>query len=636
MRNIQKLKRYFQVAQNMGARYMIYRLQHELEKRTGQLKKRHPTNPPLKEIISLDAWKKDTPRFLFGTRDSVVFHKDKSDELENKLGKIISGHTQFFFNEWMDLGKDYDWVTHPITGFKFDTTLHWSQIEDFSANQGDIKYVWEKSRFTFLLDIIRYDHHCESDHSQFVFTQIECWIDKNPVNQGPNWKCSQETSLRIFNWTFALNFYKDSSALTPTLWNKIIHVIYWSLHHVFHHIDFSRIAVRNNHAITETLFLALSELLFPFIPETVEWSKKGRVWFEKEIAYQVYDDGTFLQFSMNYHRVLVQLFTLGISISERNGKPFKKEVYEKAYQSLLFLTSCQDHKTGFLPNYGANDGALFFPLSTQHFRDYRPQLNALHGLLTGELLYGEFAREEFDWVSPIIRKPQFSFQPIQLKDGLFSFKNGGYYVIRDADTLTFIRCGSHKDRPQQADNLHLDIWVSGTNILSDSGTYKYNCEPAFKENFEGTIGHNTVTIEKKSQMMKGSRFIWFFWTQGIDATLAETDDEWEFEGKISAFRYLFGNCEHVRVVKKKKGIPNWEVIDELIHVPSEVSAYQVWNSRNFNEINLKVDSEYSSYNNPLSKEKGYFSEKYGEYTEIERVYLPLHSSKIHTSLVYKP
>ena len=35
--------------------------------------------------------------------------------------------------------------------------------------------------------------------------------------------------------------------------------------------------------------------------------------FEKEIDYQIYKDGTYLQFSMNYQRVVVQLLTWVLS-----------------------------------------------------------------------------------------------------------------------------------------------------------------------------------------------------------------------------------------------------------------------------------------------------------------------------------
>src|SRR5690606_39335330 len=50
----------------------------------------------------------------------------------------------------------------------------------------------------------------EKDLSEFVFAEIESWIDANPINHGPNWRCSQEISLRVFNWCFALYYYQNA------------------------------------------------------------------------------------------------------------------------------------------------------------------------------------------------------------------------------------------------------------------------------------------------------------------------------------------------------------------------------------------------------------------------------------------
>ena len=364
------------IIKNMGLRYTLYRVQHELEKKAGVLKRRHPIDPPVKKFVSLEQFRRNSPRFVIHEREKIAFEKHPNADLKNRAERIIRGEVPFFSSEWKDLGKDYDWITNPDNGYRYDINKHWSEIADFSSATGDIKYAWEKSRFTLLLTIIRNDYHHDEDHSGFVFDEIAHWIDANPVNRGPNWRCSQEISLRILNWCFALQFYKHSAALTEERWDKIQHVIYWSLHHVYHHIDFSRIAVRNNHAITETLFLTLSHMLFPFIPETKKWSEKGRKWFEQEIANQIYEDGTFLQFSMNYHRVVIQLLTLGISLTEMQGKPFSEGVYKKAHKSLNFLYQCAQDETAHLPNYGANDGAWFFPLSDTDYRDFRPQLNA--------------------------------------------------------------------------------------------------------------------------------------------------------------------------------------------------------------------------------------------------------------------
>ena len=82
-----------------------------------------------------------------------------------------------------------------------------------------------------------------------------------------------------------------------------------------------------------------------------------------------------------------------------------------------------------------------------------------------------------------------------LQLGFHQFNLGGYYILREKDTLTFIRCGNHKDRPSQADNLHLDIWYKGENILLDGGSYKYNTSDEDIKYFMGTASHNTVMLD---------------------------------------------------------------------------------------------------------------------------------------------
>lgn len=573
-----------QIIRNMGIRFFSYRILHEIEKKSGILKKRHPATPPKQHFVTVEQWRSNTPLFVIGCRESlegVGFGLEKRADvsLKESTERILSGELQFFSSEWLDLGVDYDWLTNPSTGYSYDSGKHWSEIPDFSGASGDIKYVWEKSRFTWLLTLIRYDYHNGEDHSEFVFSQIESWIDAIPVNLGPNWRCSQEISLRVFNWCYALHYYKNSGALTEERWGKIQNVIYWSLHHVYNHIDFSRIAVRNNHAITETLFLAMSEILFPFIPETSTWSLKGRRWFEQEIDYQIYEDGTFLQFSMNYHRVVVQLLSFGISLASIGGKSFSAHVYEKAYKSVNFLYQCSDLGNGYLPNYGSNDGAWFFPLSSTDYRDYRPQLNTLHKLLTGADLYDDaLIKEDSYWVGAISCAAKKPFPEIKMHYGLSSFVNGGYYLIREKETLSFIKCGSYKDRPAHADNLHLDVWHKGVNVLCDAGSFKYNTVESLVKYFSGTESHNTVMLDNYDQMLKGPRFMWFNWSKAVDASLTENVTDYVFEGAVSCFTYIGKNIVHRRKVVKSKVEPEWVVYDAIENKPSNLVMRQLWHS----------------------------------------------------------
>ena len=82
-----------------------------------------------------------------------------------------------------------------------------------------------------MYDIIRYDYHFSDDQSKFVIDEILDFIEKNPINKGPNYKCSQEISIRLFNWIFTLYYYKDFKHLTSNNFNiiKILFILSFNI-----------------------------------------------------------------------------------------------------------------------------------------------------------------------------------------------------------------------------------------------------------------------------------------------------------------------------------------------------------------------------------------------------------------------
>ncbi|WP_298741176.1 alginate lyase family protein [uncultured Chitinophaga sp.] len=569
------LKRSVDVARNMGWRYMAFRSVYELQLKSGRLRKNFPEAPPFVQYLSLDQWKSSSVRFFFRSREEMTVPKMPLPSLKERYQQIRQGRFPFFNGPLLDIGQQHNWMQNPDTGFVYDASRHWTTINDYSREAGDIKYVWEKARFAYLYDVIRYDYHYGEDCSEWVFAEILSWINANQVNCGPHYKCSQEISLRVLNWTFALFYYRNAPALTAEVFDKIQYAIYWQLHHVFENIHFSRIAVRNNHAITETLALYLGGLLYPELPDAAKWKASGKYWFEQEIAYQVYADGTFLQFSMNYHRVVVQLLTWALRLAELNGEQWNGMVLEQSRQSLAFLRTSMNDSNGWLPNYGANDGALFFRLNECHYRDYRPQLQALAALLDMDPALPELC-EDMYWYG---LRPGNRLTPVlQPFRSCYQFTAGGYYICREEDGLTFLRCGNHKDRPSQADNLHLDIWYKGVNILMDAGSYKYNTDEATLKYFMGTASHNTVMLGDYDQMEKGPRFIWYNWTQCENASLRETGTEYIWEGVITAFRHVAKGIRHFRRVRKMKDRPLWIIEDHILNKPAGLPMLQLWHT----------------------------------------------------------
>ncbi|MBX2905918.1 MAG: alginate lyase family protein [Taibaiella sp.] len=628
---IARLKNMLNLARNMGARYVSYRVKHEVLRRTGLLKGRFPKAPATRTYITLGQWKELPAKFFFQNRSELMLAKKPSDELAQRFQWIKEGKLLMFNSLLTDLGTNYDWITNPDAGYVYDITKHWTEIPDYSPQAGDIKYVWEKSRFSDLYDIIRYDHHFSQDNAELVFRDIISWIDKNPVNCGPNYRCSQEMSLRILNWTFALHFYRDSPALSEAVFSKMQYAIYWHLHHIYNNINFSRIAVRNNHAITETLMLYLAGIFYPTLPGVQKWKEYGKKWFEEEIAYQVYEDGTFLQFSMNYHRVVIQLLTWAITLSEKNGEVFSEVVYDRARKSVQFLRTCMVEENGWLPNYGANDGALFFRLSDTHYRDYRPQLQALSACLGMDIDITTAFEDELWYGSQVAMKQRWSPKP-----GIHSFDIGGYYIIREPETLTFIRCGSYKDRPSQADNLHLDVWYKGRNVLMDAGSYKYNTDSETIRYFSGTRSHNTVMLNDLDQMQKGGRFIWYNWTKRIDASIREEETLFRFKGSIHAFAHLSPGITHTRTITKRKGEPTWVVHDVVSGAPHGTQLTQLWHVAKEEVQNIELIPSKNSDGAVIVAEKaGWYSSLYGAKEENIEMAFSVAGSEITTTFSIK-
>jgi hypothetical protein len=172
----------------MGWRYAAFRLLHLLHIKTGLFKLKFPINSKFRTFMSLGDWKKLNLPFLINSKEAIELDKNLSESLESRFRKSLKNNITFFNSQQFQLDKETQWSVNPSNGYKYDVDKHWSKIPDLSKEAGDIKFVWEKARFSYLYDILRYDHHSGSDQSSFVLSEIEDFIDSNPINLGPQYK----------------------------------------------------------------------------------------------------------------------------------------------------------------------------------------------------------------------------------------------------------------------------------------------------------------------------------------------------------------------------------------------------------------------------------------------------------------
>lgn len=588
----------------MGLRYTAYRLEYEVRRKLGLLKKKFSTSTADSKYISLKDWQALELPFFFNRKSDLTIKQEVSEGLMERIANMKKGIFRFFSSQDVDLGIDYDWVTNPDTGYTYDTSIHWSMIETLSV-AGDIKYVWEKSRFCYVYDLIKLEQATGESQAEFIFKELDSWIAANPENCGPNYVCSQEISIRLLNWSFALMYYRDATELTEDRFLSYTNAIYKQVKHVEQNINFSRICVRNNHAITECFMLYFAGVMFPYFPESKKWLKMGKRFLEEEVNFQFFDDGGYIQYSHNYHRVALQVMTWALTIGKKAGTIWSETLKSKLNKSLIQLNSLIDDKSGHLPNYGNNDGALFFQLSDSDYRDYRPQLNALAYALSSNVNYtNELALSDTKWYTNSLNFKS----TIATLDSIF--KDSGLYILQDEDLRVIVKCTSHTYRPAQADNLHIDVWYKGENILLDGGTYKYNTTEEELNYFMGTASHNTVMLGDFNQMKKASRFIWNFWTKASAVSMQETDTAIHFEGTIQAYQELSNSILHTRKLILHKGKNCIEIKDTVHNKPKSLIAKQLWHTSKKGKIEVESSVQVVS-------EKAWQSPMYGQKEQID-------------------
>ncbi|MDP5787896.1 hypothetical protein P3829_28240 [Pseudomonas aeruginosa] len=97
-----------------------------------------------------------------------------------------------------------DWHSNLLTGMGMtNSDRNWWEIPDFDLAVGDIKAVWEASRFDWVPALAQKALAGESGALDKLNAWLNDWCMNNPPYKGPNWKCGQEASIRVMHLALA-------------------------------------------------------------------------------------------------------------------------------------------------------------------------------------------------------------------------------------------------------------------------------------------------------------------------------------------------------------------------------------------------------------------------------------------------
>jgi hypothetical protein len=470
---------------------------------------------------------------------------------------ILGGKCKIFGNQIVDIFPE-----------GIDSSHIWTDYETRKVPLpvDDIKFIWEPARLGWMFSLARaYTIGEVPSLGKDAWRLLETFLQRNPVNQGPNWMNGQEVALRIFALVFFHEVFRNDSGMPADWDHTLARAVVTHAKRIPTTLVYAR-SQQNNHLLVEAAGLYTAGVFLPDHPNAGEWRKTGWQVFHKALDAQIQADGTYAQYSTNYHRLMLQVALWMKAISMRAGDEFPETSTLKLAAATNWLKKLTDPRTGRVPNYGHNDGAYIFPLSGFPFEDYRPVVKAtdyFFGVSESPAESDEMTLW-FEWLAggSIQRKVQNSQNPPIESNRTLSKGNSSAVMFGPYYT----------GRPGQADVLHTEIWWAGKPIAMDAGTYLYNAAPPWNNVLAQTKFHNTVSVFEQNQMQRAGRFLW------LDCPNVKWDDS---NGTLTSMSASQDGYRRFGVIHKRQieymYKNTWRVHDQILPIKNgDNSDIDVW------------------------------------------------------------
>lgn len=379
-----------------------------------------------------------------------------------------------------------------------------------AGNFSDVKFLWEPARFGWACTLGRaYRLTGDESYAGAFWQHTETFLAANPAYIGPNWSSAQEAALRLMVLVWAYQVFAPSPQTTPVRCGCLAQAVAESAARIPPTLIYAR-AQNNNHLLSEAAGLYTASLFLPDHPMAKRWRKLGWHWFNQGVQQQFDADGAYIQHSVNYHRLALQLALWVSYLAEIHHQPLPGLTRQRLAAATRWLLALSDPHTGCLPNLGPNDGSYIFPLADGPFDDFRPVLQAAASAFLDEHPFPNGTWDEMQmWlaVSRNIEQPRSgapAANPAQTPHTLHH---------PQLDSWAYLRIANFHSRPGHADQLHLDMWWRGMNVAQDAGTFLYNAPHPWDNALTHAAVHNTLTVSGLDQMIRAGRFLYLDWAQ---------------------------------------------------------------------------------------------------------------------------
>ncbi len=431
--------------------------------------------------------------------------------LRERAERILAHELDLLGSGPVRLGPEIDWHLDFKSGRRWPVEP--SQSIDYAelGRPSDVKVPWEISRCQHLTALGRaWAIDGDPRWPREVAAQIDSWIAANPIGFGVNWACTMDVALRAASWIWTLDLlsHEGATALPAQTFERVLVSLYAHGLWIPEHLELGE--VNGNHFLSDALGMVACGSLFAGSRDGDAWLEGGLRLLEREIQAQVDDDGVDIEASVPYHRLVLEIFLVGMRLAEAGGRSVSK-AYRDRLRAMLAFVEAYVTPEGLSPVVGDADDGRALILGETEMRDHRYLLS------TGAVLFGEsgwasraqtlyqdtlwfLGPDALDRFDRLLAAPADGATSSGGTDvstrvfpdaGFFVLRSPGQYLFVDAGPVGFRGRGGHGHN----DCLSFEWHALGRPLLTDSGAYVYTASVEWRNRFRSTASHNAIRID---------------------------------------------------------------------------------------------------------------------------------------------
>jgi hypothetical protein len=502
---------------------------------------------------------------LFGARDltASLFRRRFPVECERLLrraDRAVAGRFDLLGLCDVSFGHPIDWQLEPLSQ-KRTGNAHWSAINYLDPDvAGDKKITWELNRHGHFVTLGQAYLLTKNDrYAEAFIDQLTSWLEANPPCRGINWASSLEVAIRCIAWLWALPCFAWSRRLSPTIIWRVLKSLVQQGGHVESYL--SHYFAPNTHLTGEALGLLYLGTALPWVTDAARWRELGLRILLEQLPRQVQPDGVYFEHASYYHRYTTDFYVHTMLLARARGLVLPQAVSQtlgRLLDHLLWITRPDGRST----LYGDEDGGRLLALHQREASDFRDTLQvgaALCGEGTWKWAAGPAGPEVLWLLGPEGLETYDRLWSVEPDSLVRRFPASGFVVLRDGwskrSTYVFVDAASHGAMNYvhaHADALSFEYASGGVTWIVDPGTYTYTKDPALRDQFRTSSGHNTLVVEGQSQSQPNGPFSW---SQVADTTLQEvtaTAEAASCKGEHNGYERLDPPVRHQRSIQLVK------------------------------------------------------------------------------------